>query len=118
MNLVFNSATVITHTNIFALYSYYYSYTLYLTLHSLYKYASVAPYLPTDPHNWSDKRGRGNKPRESVGLPPDGLWEWQGNWHVDMRGQIGKEIDKEGWEYAFDFLEVHYHCLTVLVYVM
>jgi hypothetical protein len=41
-----------------------------------------------------------------VALPPDGLWEWQGDWRIDMSGRIGKNIDKDGWEYAFDFPEL------------
>ena len=65
-----------------------------------------APFLPTDPHNWSDKRGKRKVSRESVKLPPDGLWEWQGEWRIDMNGQIGQDIDKDGWEYGFDFFEL------------
>ena len=67
----------------------------------------VAPYLATDPHNWSSKRGKGKTTKSSIALPKDGLWEWQGDWRIDMSGTIGKSIDKEGWEYAFDFPELY-----------
>ncbi len=40
--------------------------------------------------------------KESFSLPAGGDWEWSGDWYLDFSG----EVDKEGWEYAFDFTEV------------
>lgn len=55
-----------------------------------------------DPHEWADVLGKGNKNPKTFQLPHS--WEWvDKDWKVDMSGIVGKEIDKDGWEYATSF---------------
>jgi hypothetical protein len=56
-----------------------------------------------DPHEWADVFGKGNKDPRTFKLPSN--WEWlDREWQIDMNGIVGKEIDKDGWEYATNFL--------------
>lgn len=56
-----------------------------------------------DPQHWSDKLSQVSRERTSVTLPSE-RWEWvDKNWSVDMSGQVGKDIDEGGWEYATSF---------------
>ena len=68
------------------------------------------PYLPLDPPRYGDKEGSDKKrPLHSFKLPKDedGKWEWEGPWEVDMNsGKVGETIDKDGWDYAFDFADL------------
>jgi hypothetical protein len=61
------------------------------------------PFCPTDRPRWSDEQGKRERKREEIVLPgPE--WEWQDDWHVDMGlGEIGREIDEEGWTYGVEF---------------
>lgn len=55
-----------------------------------------------DPNEWADAFGKGNKNPRTFRLPSS--WEWfDKEWQIDMNGVVGKEIDKDGWEYATNF---------------
>ncbi|RYH20785.1 hypothetical protein EON65_22470, partial [archaeon] len=60
------------------------------------------PFLPGDPYEWTDASGLVRKDIASVDIN-SGLWEWSGNWDVDLDGIVGQEIDVDGWEYAASF---------------
>ena len=67
--------------------------------------ARTEPFLPLDPPSFGDKTGSNTKrPLHAVKLPTEGSWEWELPWKIDtVPGQIGKSMDKDGWDYAFDF---------------
>ncbi len=55
-----------------------------------------------DPQEWSDGRGKGSRELTSIKLPMN--WEWvEPSWKVDMTGEIGRNIDSDGWEYSINF---------------
>ena len=55
-----------------------------------------------DPQEWSDGRGKGSRELTSITLPMN--WEWvEPSWKVDMAGEIGRNIDSDGWEYSINF---------------
>lgn len=60
------------------------------------------PYFMGDPYEWTDGSGTIRRDIGSIEIASD-KWEWQGKWEIDMDGQIGKEIDAQGWEYASSF---------------
>jgi hypothetical protein len=59
------------------------------------------PFLPTDPPHWTDVSLTRKRPRNEI--TPPARWTWQDDWHVDMSGRVGVDIDEEGWDYAVDF---------------
>lgn len=61
----------------------------------------TAPYMPGDPEKYTDFLGKTKRTKESVICPPN--WKWQSDWHVDSSGNIGVDIDENGWHYGFDF---------------
>jgi hypothetical protein len=55
-----------------------------------------------EPYHWSCAFGKEERKPNNVKLPEG--WEWLENeWKVDLSGNVGKEIDKEGWEYSLRF---------------
>ena len=65
------------------------------------------PFLPLDPPSFGDKTGSNTKrPLHAVKLPTEGSWEWELPWKIDtVPGQIGKSMDKDGWDYAFENID-------------
>ena len=49
---------------------------------------------------WSDEAGKHKITKESILLPPEGAWQWQTNWIVEIDPQFN---DKHGWAFANDF---------------
>ncbi|KAJ3368285.1 hypothetical protein GGF31_006516 [Allomyces arbusculus] len=60
---------------------------------------SAKSLLPTDRGPWSDERGNFRVPKDRLQLPDPAKWEWDGEWMIDMSG----DVDPEGWQYAFNF---------------
>ncbi|KNE63628.1 hypothetical protein AMAG_08731 [Allomyces macrogynus ATCC 38327] len=60
---------------------------------------SAKSLLPTDRGPWSDERGNFRMPKDRLQLPDPAKWEWDGEWMIDMSG----DVDPEGWQYAFNF---------------
>lgn len=55
-----------------------------------------------DPNEWADAQGKGGRHPSTITLPPG--WDWvEPEWKADLNGMVGKEIDKDGWEYALHF---------------
>jgi hypothetical protein len=70
---------------------------------NLLKNSWEAPWVNVgEPHEWSDAVGKGNKPPNTINCPKD--WEWmEPEWKIDMNGTVGKDFDKDGFEYGFSF---------------
>uniref|UniRef100_A0A8C7MWV6 Tectonin beta-propeller repeat-containing protein 1 n=1 Tax=Oncorhynchus kisutch TaxID=8019 RepID=A0A8C7MWV6_ONCKI len=60
--------------------------------------------LPTDRFPWSDDNGF-TECTKSTTHPPSPQWSWVTEWAVDLAFSGG--TDKEGWQYAADFLTFH-----------
>eukprot|EP01038_Epipyxis_sp_PR26KG_P008440 gene8440-11417_t len=75
-----------------------YEYSRYYALQG--KWLKPWPQL-NDPPQWADGRGKIERTRDSIILPP--FYTWMDEWKVDMSGRVGKEMDSEGWEYANTF---------------
>jgi len=64
----------------------------------------ATPFIRGDPHEWTDSSCLDKREIDSVTLPRDGHWEWQGRWNVSMAGGVeGVNFDEEGWEYSTAF---------------
>jgi len=55
------------------------------------------PFLMHDPYEFADRNGNERRERESILLPNKETWQWQCDWTIDKRDEIGKSIDEDGW---------------------
>ena len=72
-----------------------------------------APFLPTDRPAWSNASGNMALAKETFQLPAHDdkrRWMWTSDWRVDDGCNTATEVDRFGWQYAFDFpAEWHGH---------
>jgi hypothetical protein len=57
-----------------------------------------APFLMNDPYEWADATGLVRKNIREISID-ERVWIWQDAWSVDMDGEVGEEIDSDGWSY-------------------
>ena len=52
-----------------------------------------------------DEKGQVHRPFESISLPGGvgGGWVWLSDWNLEPSGEVGKECDRDGWEYASNY---------------
>ena len=55
-----------------------------------------------DPHEFADGLGKGKFHPSKITLPQNWMWV-ESDWKIDLSGDVGKEIDIDGWEYASNF---------------
>lgn len=60
------------------------------------------PYLEDDVPEWSDSTFSMTMDKDRSILP-DNKWIWLNDWEVEVSGELGKEIDADGWDYSNSF---------------